>query len=95
MSGLLAGLILFLTVFTAVVLGIFTAYGAINAILFLFAGALLAATGATSYSDAAARWRADYEASLKAPGGWLSVAGLFWLHEGDNKLDQGVFTLTG
>jgi hypothetical protein len=34
---LLAGLILSLTVLTAVVLGIFTAYGAINAILFLFA----------------------------------------------------------
>ena len=31
-----------------------------------------------------AKWRADYEASLKAPNGWLSVAGLFWLHDGDN-----------
>ncbi len=29
-------------------------------------------------------WRAKYEASLKAPDGWLSVAGLFWLHEGEN-----------
>jgi len=34
--------------------------------------------------DEIARWRADYEASLKAPRGWLSVAGLFWLHAGDN-----------
>jgi uncharacterized protein (DUF1684 family) len=39
---------------------------------------LLAAT------DDLAKWRADYEASLKAPEGWLSVAGLFWLHAGDN-----------
>jgi uncharacterized protein (DUF1684 family) len=30
------------------------------------------------------QWRAAYEASLKAPDGWLSVAGLFWLHEGAN-----------
>ena len=29
-----------------------------------------------------AKWRADREASLKAPKGWLSVAGLFWLSEG-------------
>jgi uncharacterized protein len=35
-------------------------------------------------SDETAKWRADYEASLKAPNGWLSVAGLFWLHTGDN-----------
>jgi uncharacterized protein (DUF1684 family) len=30
------------------------------------------------------KWRADYESGLKAPSGWLSVAGLFWLHEGSN-----------
>lgn len=66
-----------------------------RAALFFITGALLAATGAASYLDDAARWRADYEASLKAPGGWLSVAGLFWLHEGDNRLEQGVFMLAG
>src|SRR5579863_7660243 len=32
-------------------------------------------------------WRAKYEASLKAPDGWLSVAGLTWLHEGANTVD--------
>jgi uncharacterized protein len=32
-------------------------------------------------------WRANYEASLKAPDGWLSVAGLSWLHEGANNVD--------
>ncbi len=31
-----------------------------------------------------AKWRADYEASLKAPDGWLSVAGLSWLNQGEN-----------
>jgi uncharacterized protein len=47
---------------------------------------LLAATAGTPYADEAAKWRTAYEASLKAPDGWLSVAGLFWLHEGDNVL---------
>lgn len=42
------------------------------------------ALAATSYDAEAAKWRGEYEASLKAPGGWLSVAGLFWLHEGAN-----------
>ena len=32
-------------------------------------------------------WRSAREASLKAEGGWLSVAGLFWLQEGSNKID--------
>lgn len=50
------------------------------------AGTLLAAAAATPYADETAQWRAAYEASLKAPDGWLSVAGLFWLHEGDNVL---------
>jgi uncharacterized protein (DUF1684 family) len=36
--------------------------------------------------DETAKWRAAYESSLKAADGWLSVAGLFWLHEGDNVL---------
>jgi uncharacterized protein len=29
-------------------------------------------------------WRAKREAALKADGGWLTVTGLFWLHEGAN-----------
>ena len=45
------------------------------------AGALLAAT-AGNWD----KWRADYEASLKAPDGWLSVAGLSWLHDGANTI---------
>jgi len=30
-------------------------------------------------------WRERREASLKAEGGWLSVAGLFWLKEGESR----------
>jgi hypothetical protein len=45
--------------------------------------AVFAAGGVSSYSE----WRASYEASLKAPDGWLSVAGLSWLHEGANTIE--------
>jgi uncharacterized protein (DUF1684 family) len=31
------------------------------------------------------KWRADYEATLRADDGWLSLAGLFWLKEGSNR----------
>jgi uncharacterized protein (DUF1684 family) len=48
--------------------------------------AVILATAVTllAASDEIANWRAHYEADLKAPNGWLSVAGLFWLHAGDN-----------
>jgi hypothetical protein len=50
--------------------------------------ALLAAAplvfAAASSGQQEQQWRAAYERSLKAPDGWLSVAGLFWLHEGSN-----------
>jgi uncharacterized protein len=54
-----------------------------TAILFAAASLLVAASN-TSYNDEAAKWRVSYEESLKAPTGWLSVAGLFWLHDGAN-----------
>lgn len=38
----------------------------------------------TAYRHEIERWRADREASLRAPDGWLSVAGLFFLKEGRN-----------
>jgi len=44
-----------------------------------------AALGAVSgYQSEIAQWRAGREAALKAEDGWLSLAGLFWLHEGAN-----------
>jgi uncharacterized protein (DUF1684 family) len=33
------------------------------------------------------KWRAAREASLRSDTGWLTVAGLFWLNEGDNRLE--------
>ena len=38
-----------------------------------------------SYRSEIQAWRDRREASLKADGGWLSVAGLFWLKEGPNR----------
>jgi len=50
--------------------------------LVLLAGAALFA--ASSYQAEIARWHSEREANLKADDGWLSLAGLFWLHEGAN-----------
>jgi uncharacterized protein len=38
-----------------------------------------------SYHASVEKWRQEYETSLRADYGWLSVSGLFWLHEGENK----------
>jgi uncharacterized protein (DUF1684 family) len=46
--------------------------------------ALLAAS-ANDYPAAVEAWRKEYEEGLRAPQGWLSVAGLFWLSEGPNR----------
>ncbi len=43
------------------------------------------ATADEAYRAEVRKWRADREAGLKADGGWLTVAGLFWLKEGDNR----------
>ncbi len=47
--------------------------------------ALLAAT-AGGYQVSVEAWRRQYEEELRAPQGWLSVAGLFWLQEGANRI---------
>jgi hypothetical protein len=39
---------------------------------------------ASSYEVEIEKWRADREKKLKSDTGWLTVAGLFWLREGDN-----------
>jgi uncharacterized protein (DUF1684 family) len=39
---------------------------------------------ASNYGSEIAAWHADREARLKAEDGWLSLAGLFWLHDGSN-----------
>lgn len=38
----------------------------------------------TAYLQSVEKWRNDYRASLTSDTGWLTVSGLFWLHEGDN-----------
>ncbi|HEY6467748.1 MAG TPA: DUF1684 domain-containing protein [Candidatus Acidoferrales bacterium] len=59
---------------------------ALAALAFLVASATLVAGDAeTAYKSSVERWRAQREAHLKADDGWLSVAGLFWLHNGQNK----------
>src|SRR5262245_4574716 len=48
-----------------------------------------------AYQAAIAKWRQQRETDLKADGGWLTVTGLFWLKEGQNRVDSapGVFEL--
>ncbi|MFY9608024.1 MAG: DUF1684 domain-containing protein [Blastocatellia bacterium] len=41
--------------------------------------------GKDSYRGQIAKFRAEREAGLKAEDGWLSVSGLFWLKEGENR----------
>jgi uncharacterized protein (DUF1684 family) len=55
-----------------------------RAVLPLLVTTLMVAASNDSYTDQATKWRDAYEESLKAPDGWLSVAGLFWLHPGAN-----------
>jgi uncharacterized protein len=43
---------------------------------------------AADYSSEIAAWRQAREASLKAGSGWLSLAGLFWLHDGENRFGR-------
>ena len=38
----------------------------------------------SSYQQSIETWQKERLAKLKAEDGWLTVAGLFWLHEGDN-----------
>src|SRR4051794_32949266 len=50
---------------------------------FLF---MLMLMGASGYETSIEHWRAEREAKLKAEDGWLSLAGLFWLEEGPNRI---------
>ena len=43
-------------------------------------------SAAPSYVATIEAWRKDREEKLKAPDGWLTVAGLFWLKEGENRV---------
>ncbi|MGA8871056.1 MAG: DUF1684 domain-containing protein [Candidatus Acidiferrales bacterium] len=43
-----------------------------------------AAPDGASYGASVEKWRQDYQADLTSDHGWLSVSGLFWLHDGEN-----------
>jgi uncharacterized protein (DUF1684 family) len=45
--------------------------------------------GSSSYRAEIKKWREGYEADLKKDNGWLTLAGLFWLKEGDNYFGTG------
>jgi uncharacterized protein len=53
----------------------------------------LASLGASppppSYRESIESWRQEREKKLRAEDGWLAVAGLFWLREGDNRVGSG------
>ncbi len=57
----------------------------------VFAGACRKTTNPTSVVDVAAhkneiqKWQSDRLASLTKDDGWLTLVGLFWLNEGENK----------
>ncbi len=53
----------------------------------LVIGILAVAAGAVpgSYKQNIEAWRTDREHSLKGKEGWLTVAGLFWLKDGENR----------
>ncbi len=38
------------------------------------------------YSEYISEWDSERLESLKSPGGWLNLAGLFWLEEGENSV---------
>jgi uncharacterized protein (DUF1684 family) len=48
--------------------------------------ACFAQRGPEGYRAEVERWRAARERKLTAEDGWLSVAGLFWLKEGENRI---------
>jgi uncharacterized protein len=37
-----------------------------------------------AYRASVEKWRQEYQADLTSDHGWLSVSGLFWLHDGEN-----------
>jgi hypothetical protein len=50
---------------------------------------VLARPDTATYRQAVEKWRQAYEAELKSDSGWLTVSGLFWLHEGENTFGSG------
>lgn len=64
---------------------VLTLIAIVPAAAILLAGAATPA-GNEAFLKEEADWRAHREARLRAPDGWLAVAGLFWLHDGPMSL---------
>jgi uncharacterized protein len=65
-------------------------FSRIGLALFLLASFVcLGAADVSLYQQSIEKWRQNYEAKLKADDGWLTVSGLFWLHEGENRFGSG------
>ena len=56
----------------------------------LFALPILTIAADASYIQKVETWRKNYETELRAPSGWLAVAGLVWLQEGANSMGSSV-----
>jgi len=54
-----------------------------------FSISLAARADSPTYRQSVEKWRQAYEAQLKSDGGWLTVSGLFWLHDGENTFGSG------
>jgi uncharacterized protein (DUF1684 family) len=52
--------------------------------LFALVGLRVSAATDANYLQSVEKWRHDYQAKLTSDTGWLTVAGLFWMHEGEN-----------
>ncbi|HYH83928.1 MAG TPA: DUF1684 domain-containing protein [Pyrinomonadaceae bacterium] len=63
-------------------------YVALCAVLLLLASCARTSPKAAviSHAEEVGRWKAERLASLKSEEGWLSLVGLYWLKEGENKL---------
>ncbi len=68
--------------------GIYRVASTIVAIVALCATSV-AAIDDSAYRASVEKWRQAYEAQLKSDGGWLTVSGLFWLHDGENTFGSG------
>ncbi len=53
---------------------------------FMAVAGIAADKPAPNYQRMVSEWRAEREAKLKADDGWLTVVGLTWLKEGDNRV---------
>jgi uncharacterized protein len=55
----------------------------------LAAVSLAAEVGDGAYRAEIQKWRERYETGLKRDNGWLALAGLYWLKDGDNRFGTG------